>query len=267
MGKQTGLLKFTGRVGDLIGYRVGKQHYVRSMPAEVRQSPRTKISSRYFGKASTLGAAMRHAMDPLLDIRYERAMGNRLNKALLNVLREDDLHQQKHFIPRHFRGLEGFSLNQHANLSNVLTVTPSVSRNYDGSIEVNLPAMEAYTANPLATHLCIKAVAICVQPGFTNAAAVASAPVLLDVSRPSEALTLTIPAEKGALYCVVLEVMSCVAQGGKMHMLYNRKFSAADVIAVLPGKEERAPRPYTAAAEEAAIPFVPGLVVNFHQRE
>ncbi|WP_119079921.1 hypothetical protein [Chitinophaga alhagiae] len=267
MGKQTGLIKFTGRVGELIGYRVGKQHYVRSMPAEVRQSPRTKISSRYFGKASTLGAAMRHAVGGLLDIRCERAMGNRLNKALLNVLREDDLHRQKRFVPRHFRGLEGFSLNQHADLSRVLTVTPSVSRNYQGNIEVHLPAMEVYTANPLATHLSIKAVAICVQPGFTAATAVASEPVLIDVSRPSAALTLAIPAEKGALYCVVLEVMCCIAQSGRMHLLYNRRYSAADVVAVMPGQEERVPRPYTVAVTEEAIPFVPGLVVNFHQRE
>lgn len=273
MAKQTGLIKFTKKVGDLIGYRVGKEYYFRSMPAEVRQSPRTKVSARYFGKASTLGAAMRHAAYGLLDIPGEMGLGNRLNRALLGVLRQDDLHHSKTFIPQNFRGLQGFSFNQHTSLDQVLTVTPVVTRDFYGNLHVTIPAMSSYTCNPVATHLRIRAVGVFLQPGFTAAAATASEPVLVDISRPCEELTLVVPAQKGALCTVILEVMCCKQENGRMVLLMNRKYSAAEVIAVLTGRKEPKEHSHAAQPEQealagrGALPQVPGLVINFPQRE
>ncbi|WP_157986576.1 hypothetical protein [Chitinophaga alhagiae] len=273
MAKQTGLIKFTKRVGDLIGYRVGKEYYLRSMPAEVRQSPRTKISARYFGKASMLGAAMRHAAYRLLDMPGEMGLGNRLNRALLGVLWQDDLHHSKTFIPQNFRGLKGFSFNQHTTLDQVLTVIPAVTPDFYGNLHVTIPAMSVYTGNPVATHLRIRAVGVFLQPGFTEAAATASEPVLVDVSRPSSAFTLVVPAQKGALCTVILEVMCCKRENGRMVMLMNRKYSAAEVIAVLTGKKEPKEHSHAAQPEQeawagrGALPLVPGLVINFPQRE
>ncbi|MGF6848238.1 hypothetical protein QFZ51_003473 [Chitinophaga sp. W3I9] len=49
MAKQTGILPFTGKLGNLIGYRRNGSYFVRSMPEEVKQTTATRQSSRNFG--------------------------------------------------------------------------------------------------------------------------------------------------------------------------------------------------------------------------
>jgi hypothetical protein len=273
MGTQTGILKFTGRVGDVIGYRVGNQYHLRSMPQRVRQSPRSKISSRCFGRASKLGAAMRHALDGHMDIARESTLANRLNKALLAVLRQDDLHSAKRFIPRHFQALAGFRFTPHAGLGKLLTVEPVVTRDGNGNIVVAVPGMETFNGNPQATHLSIKAIAVYIGPGYTRAAAAQSEPMLLEAGKPSEAFTLTVPARPDAVSCVILEVTSLQMEAGRMYRLQNRKYAAAEVIAVLPPHAERR-RTVTCSRDAAQgerhsqpIPYLPGMVIHSPQRE
>ncbi|MGX5816730.1 hypothetical protein ACWKWU_00950 [Chitinophaga lutea] len=75
MGKQVGIIPFTGRVGPLIGYRVGNQYLVRSMPAQVRQTPATRRSAQDFGKASRLGRSLRNAIHPQLTVPSDSTLG------------------------------------------------------------------------------------------------------------------------------------------------------------------------------------------------
>ncbi|RPD39961.1 hypothetical protein [Chitinophaga barathri] len=272
MGTQTGILKFTGRLGNVIGYRVGGKYHLRTMPEQVRQSPRSKASSRQFGKASKLGAAMRHALTGLTDIPHESTLVNRLNKALLGVLREDDLHRTKRFIPRHTQGLTGFCLTPHAGLSRLLTVTPDISRDNDGIITVSIPAMETFNSNPQATHLSIKAVVVNIHHGCTAADAITSEPVLLEAGRPSDAFTLQVPAQPDAISCVLLEVISLRMENGRMYQLQNRKYTAAEVIAVLPPQQEPRAITYSWDAMQVQyhnhpIPCLPGMIIHSPQRE
>ncbi|WP_346319530.1 hypothetical protein [Chitinophaga sp. YIM B06452] len=273
MATQTGVLKFTGRLGNLIGYRVGGEYYLRSMPQRVRQSPRSKISGRCFGKASKLGAAIRHALEGIMDTASESTLGNRLNRALLGVLRQDDLHGMKRFIPRHFRALEGFCFTPHAELGRLLTVAPVVTRDGNGNIEVAVPAMEALNGHPQATHISIKALAVCIRPGYTAATAEQSEPVLLEMGKSSEAFTLTVPASPDAVSCVILEVTSLQEEHGRMYMLRNRKYAAAEVIAVLPPMvEHRGAVTYSRDEAQARryrqpMPYLPGMIIHSPQRE
>lgn len=272
MATQTSIFNFTGRLGNVIGYRVGDKYHLRSMPERVRQSPRSKISGRQFGKASKLGAAIRHALQGLLDSGREIATVNQLNKALLAVLRADDLHQAKRFIPRHFQLLQGFCFNPHAALDKLLPAAPGVTRNTDGSIRVEVPAMDMVKGNPRATHLCVKAVTAAVGGNFTSATGAQSEPVFLPVNGPSAAFTLNIPAPPDALCCVMLEVTSLVMENGRTHLLQNRKYTAAEVIGVLPavavpwvGHSPRQAK--SALQDEAVFPYVPGLIIHPPQRE
>ncbi|WP_119079145.1 hypothetical protein [Chitinophaga alhagiae] len=272
MATQTSLLKFTGKVGNLIGYRVGKKYYLRSAPEQVRQSPHSKVSSRHFGKASRLGATMRHALHGLLHVKQDNTLINRLNKSLLHVLRQDDLHRQKRFIPRYFRDLERFCFTTHADLSRVLPVEVSAVRNTDGSIAVTVPAIRQHLCNPRATHVGFRAVAVCLERGFATAKAAASDMVMLKADEPSAAFSLTVPADGNTVTCVILEVTSWQVEHGRPYLLGNRKFMAAEVIAVLQPeaaivvREEPVPHG-TQRQPRVQPPVVPGLVIHHPQRE
>ena len=255
MAKQTGLIKFTGQVGGLIGYKVGGEYYLRSAAQQVRQSVRTQLAGRAFGKAATLGAAMRHALNGILDGPTDGASVNRLTKALLQVLHADDLHRHKRFVPGNIKRLKGFAQNPHAALSNILTVTPAVQRDVHCNLHVTIPPMEAYHCNPHATHLSFRAVAVQVQSTFDRATATSSAEELIPAGLPSREITLVVPAAKGAVSCVLLEVACLREEKGRMYRLQNRKYTATDIIAVMPGRavrEKRKYRRHTAAGRWSA---------------
>ena len=267
MATQTGLIKFTGQVGGLIGYKVGAAYYLRSAAQQVRQSARTRLAARAFGKASTLGAAMRHALNGQLDGPADSAAVNRLNKALLGVLQADDLHRHKRFAPRNFKSLNGFCFNQHAALSDVIAVTPAVHRDGNGHIHVTIPPMEAGNYNPRATHLSIKAVAVHMQPGFDRATSTSSGAALIPIGLPAREITLVVPAEKGAISCVLLEVVCCRKEGGRMYQLQNRKYTATDIIAILPGRTLRVKRKKMLRTRNERLPLLPEPLVDFYPRE
>ncbi|WP_157986552.1 hypothetical protein [Chitinophaga alhagiae] len=102
--------------------------------------------------------------------------------------------------------------------------------------------MNSCMNNPGATHLCIKALAVHVQPGFEQATATASAAVLFPVDHPSGEITLVVPAQKVVVSCVMLEVSQYMEEQGKMVFLHNRQYTAVDVIAVLPGRMAKVKR-------------------------
>ncbi|MGX5817420.1 hypothetical protein ACWKWU_04445 [Chitinophaga lutea] len=230
MGKQVGIIPFTGRVGPLIGYRVGNRYLLRSVPAQVRQTPAMRRSAQDFGKASRLGASLRHALCPQLEARHDNTLVNRLNRSLVNILRQDDLHREKRFIPRYFKDLKGFSLTPYARLWDLMQVTPTVTR--ENGIQVHVPAMREPSRYKIATHVRMRAIAL-----FTDGRqsfSYASEPMLLNAHTPSQPFTLTIPDEAPGVCCVILEMLPLQQEHGVYYnRLAHRKHVAAEVIAVL----------------------------------
>ncbi|MGX5819552.1 hypothetical protein ACWKWU_15255 [Chitinophaga lutea] len=232
MAKQTGFFKFTGKLGDAIGYCVDGQYYLRSMPSEVRQSPRTRQSSKRFGQASRLGAVIRHALDGQLTSPSCDDYGNRLNKALLSILKADDSGARRRFVPRHFRQLENFKLNRFARP----VPHPQLDQDAEGNVRLTIPAGSYWTFNPSASHISVRAIALELRPGFKSAQAVSSRQVMLPCDEPIPEIVLTLPACKGAVTCVILEVNACSETEGRFYPLRNRLFNTAEVIAVLTGR-------------------------------
>lgn len=264
MAKQKGILPITGTMGGLIFYQNGNEFHVRSMPATVHQSHRTQIAALHFGKASKLGGVIRHAMNGMLSFKPAGKAINSFNTALLEVLRQDRQASQKRFLPGHFNSLQGFCFTPDVALSKTMYVTPSVVRDYNGRIHVTIPAMDDYTFNPQATHICVKAVALSIRPGRTTATAAESEPAILDISQPSPAFTLEVPAEKDAICCVMLEVTSLKNEGNTFYLLQDKKYTAAEIIAVLQPKADKPATPYSpyASRTKQRLPQVSGLVIN-----
>src|ERR1044072_1522311 len=100
MALQTGVLKFTGRLDNVIGYRRNGKYFLRSMPEKVRQTASTRRAARHFGMASRKGKLIRKAVRPYLDTRYDGTLVNRLNKLFIQAGRDS------------FPNLRGFHLDR-----------------------------------------------------------------------------------------------------------------------------------------------------------
>jgi hypothetical protein len=79
MARQTSMLTFTGRLGQLSGFRRNGKHYFRNRPDGIHHTPNMKRAAQRFGQASRTGAFIRKA----LGISGDGGHVNRFTKLLI----------------------------------------------------------------------------------------------------------------------------------------------------------------------------------------
>ncbi len=75
MGSQMG---YTGRIGNVIHYKMGDKFYTRSAPRKYKQTKATKAKSSEFGMASTIGRIIRQNLVSVIFDMDDRKMQTRL---------------------------------------------------------------------------------------------------------------------------------------------------------------------------------------------
>ncbi|MCW3464417.1 hypothetical protein [Chitinophaga nivalis] len=116
MAKQVSIITFTGRLGNLIGYSRNGQHFLRSMPAIVRQTAATRRAAQRFGMASKKAALIRSAFSGKLNVCGDSGHINRLTSALIPSAGKD------------ISSITGFRFNRHMGTDSLLTSAPKLSR-------------------------------------------------------------------------------------------------------------------------------------------
>lgn len=204
MAKQTGLFQFTGKLGNVIGYRRNGNYFVRSMPVTVQQTSATRRASRNFGIASRKAKLIRQAIMPHLDINYDGSLVNRLNKTLI---------QAQH--------LEGFRLNKHTGVEKFFSVQPFMQNG-----QLIIPA-QTLPQQGAATHLELTLVTTRISFIEQRITPHHQTTITINMNAPFNGAELeaTLPG-KGTLF-VVLQVK---ALKGK-EISADRRFMAADIIA------------------------------------
>ncbi|KAA2243812.1 hypothetical protein F0L74_15160 [Chitinophaga agrisoli] len=216
MAKQTGVIKFTGKLGNLIGYRRNGKHCLRTMPETVRQTVATRQAAARFGVASRKGKLIRRAIVPRLDIRCNGTLVNRLNRALILTCKNN------------MQTLEGFRFNPHTGLDKLIPQLPV----YTSAGILHLPAQELPKPGT-ATHLEFCAIAVRINFTERRVVHVEEATTLIDLRTPFTGLDLPISAPgKGALL-LVLQVRACTAHNGIIQASGDRRQVAADIITVI----------------------------------
>lgn len=135
MARQTSLITFTGKLGNMIGYQRKDKYYLRSAPETVRQTENTRHAAQRFGIASRKGALIRHALYKQMDIRPDSTHVNRLNKAFIRNGKNHEV------------ALKGFRFNQHTGVERFFATVPACSP--EGSMHIPaqiLPEIKGCTA-------------------------------------------------------------------------------------------------------------------------
>jgi hypothetical protein len=208
MAKQTGVLKFTGKLDNLIGYRRNGHYFLRSMPDTVRQTAATRQASRNFGVASRRGKLVRRAFSGHLDVRTDGTLVNRLNKTL---------------IQSGLQGMKGFRFNRHTGTDRFFYNPPVLSEN--GMLHIpaqELPQLRGFTS------IEVKAIAVRINFAERRITAARSVITKIEMDKPFDGaeLEVTLPG-KGTLI-VALQIRA--SKGSQV--TGDRKYMAADVIAV-----------------------------------
>ena len=249
MATQTGTIKFTGKLGDVVGYRRKQKHCLRTRPETVRQTPATKRAASEFGVISKKGKLIRRSLLRQLDLRYDGTLVNRVNRALISgeqQLRASarDMHTGNATIagkhnacpsaPGALQYLEGFSFNPYTSLRQLLPKAPVFTHN--GVLQLAPQLLRSFGR---ATHLEIRAVGVRInfaERRVVNTDENGTIIELGDESFNGLELPLSVPG-KGTLF-ILLQLRSGAMHKDVFLPSGDRRYMAADIIAVIPPARE-----------------------------
>ncbi len=212
MAKQTGINTFTGKLGNLIGYRRNGQYFLRTMPETVRQTTATRHAARDFGLASRKGKLIRQAIVPLLNIPRDGALVNRLNKVLISAGKDQ------------LQTINGFRFNRHKGVEHFFSLQPLVSPG--GTVIIpaqTLPSQEA------ATNVEVKLVAVRISFAERRVTGQATAAVMINLNTPFPGTELEVAVPGKGTLLVILQVRAFHEQQASA----NRRFVAANILGVV----------------------------------
>ncbi|QEC41554.1 hypothetical protein [Pseudobacter ginsenosidimutans] len=214
MAIQTGQIRFTGRIGDLIGYYRNGVHCLRSRPAKVHQTKATRQAAQQFGIASRKGKLIRQAFAPHLNGRKDGGWVNRLNKTL---------------IQSGLEGLKGYRFNQQTGIE---TFFPQFTIDHNNLLQIPAQVLPALPRK--VTHLEVKLIAASINFNTGRVISTVSQSRFLDLKQSFEGLQFNAIAPKQGTLILALQVN---AFQDNLPLL-DKRYLATDLIAIqIPAKE------------------------------
>ncbi|PSL22838.1 hypothetical protein [Chitinophaga ginsengisoli] len=217
MAKQTSIIPFTGKLGNLIGYERNGEYFLRSMPEIVRQTHATRRAARRFGMASRKAALIRHAFYDDLDIRCDSGHINRLNKALIAA-------------GSNHAAITGFRFNQHTGADRFFTVAPTLFRN--GTLHIPSQTIAQYKGIA-ALEVKVIAARIDFIRGQVTGTATATLRINPDMLFEETNIPLDVPGAGTLVVTLQVRGMHKDCVSG------NRQYLAADIIAVAAAQTQK----------------------------
>ncbi|QEC44155.1 hypothetical protein [Pseudobacter ginsenosidimutans] len=226
MAKQTGQFPFTGRIGNVIGYKRNGVHFIRSMPDEVQQTIATRKAAKNFGIASSKGSLVRRAFAQHLDVYGDRGRVNRLNKTL---------------IESEIQGLQGYQFNQFTSIRKFFRTAPVLDENNN----LHIPAQTLPGFSIKAASLEVKLIAVKID--FTTRRVIdsVSTVAIINLDLPFTGLNMEAQVNGNGTLMMTLQVRLIhsdlpakerrdpKAPANSSWFTKDRRYFAADLIAVL----------------------------------
>src|SRR5690606_19287669 len=129
MAEQQRFSTYSGKLGNMIGYRRGDKHYERMKTRSYQPGEESQKSGIEFGRGSKACALLKSAFAPLLLKAFSIDLHNRLSEKLRNIIRTGpiSLKGDRVLFDGDLGLLRGFELNSKVRLSNLCTIPINTS--------------------------------------------------------------------------------------------------------------------------------------------
>ncbi len=212
MATVTSVITFKGKIGNVIAYKRNGKHCLRSMPESVRQTDNTRRAAKWFGAASRKGALIRNAVAPDIDIFCDGNVVNRLNSTILAAGRNNHA------------GLKGFRFNGHTGIEKFFSQLPVLTENG----KMHIAAQELFNFGD-AVRMEIKLIATRIDFATRTVTGMDADVLHIDLEEPFAGADLSVDVPGKGTLLITLQVRTFLKEA----ISYNRKFNAADIIAVI----------------------------------
>ncbi|ADY51104.1 hypothetical protein Pedsa_0523 [Pseudopedobacter saltans DSM 12145] len=140
MGEQTGLISYSGKLGNTVGVRKKGGNFVRTVPKSVNMSENSFKSAKEFGYGSTACALIKTAFDPLMLRPFKGTLHNRLSEVMRKVIRSGPITMKgnRNVFDGDLSLLKGFEFNDKVRLNSFFRTLPEVGL-VDKELRLSLP--------------------------------------------------------------------------------------------------------------------------------
>ena len=140
MAVQKGIMPFSGKVGELVGFSRNGEMFSRGVPGAYDLTEESKKSGKEFGRGSSASAQVRKAFDPLILTRFKTDLHNRLSERFREVIRSGPLSEKgyREVADGDVSLLKGFELSSYSRFHKLVSFSPVVSVS-GTSVSVTIP--------------------------------------------------------------------------------------------------------------------------------
>ena len=230
MAKQTSIIPFTGRLGNMIGYYRDGNYYLRSMPKKVRQTTHTRRAAKRFGIASKRGALIRKAIYGELDIPCDSNHVTRLTAALITA------------STNNLQAIQDFRFNQPAGISRFFAIAPVFTE--DGQLHIPAQTLPKFKG---IRYWEVKVIATRIDFKKHKAIDTDVDGITIDPRHTFTGASLSVSVPGSGTLVVVLQVRAFSEQ----HPSQNKQNMAADIIAI---QEAHMPVKQPASVRKVTVP-------------
>ncbi len=229
---------FTGRIGNLIHYRVGDKFYVRSAPGKFGQTKATRLRAAEFGRASRISKAIREQLRPVIPHPAERKMQTSLVAAVFQWLQSA---RGQSAGPGHRAGLiTRFDFTgKGRTVRERWKVQFNVSSPSSGLLQIKIPAFvpeESFEAPALTVSVnCKISVGVCdTEKGY----AIGSSSTELvfaynSTTVPAQTISIKLPTPKGSLIVTGMSLTYKISEDRYTQDNTNKAFMPAGIVSAI----------------------------------
>jgi hypothetical protein len=227
-------VQITGKIQNLVFYKLGDKYYARSIPWKVKQTKATKKRATEFGKASRAGKCLRQQLMPCIPFPADNNMQTRLVSAIFQWLRSASYQASAPCDPvpfvSKFPFTEGYSVRERWKVP--LEITPILP----GSLEMKIPAFIpvrsiSAPANTVSVECRISAGGCHIEKGMaTGGFSTTLRFDYNDVEVPAQTIVMPLPTPQGSLMVTAVSLVYCYIKNGQLQKTANKAFMPANVI-------------------------------------
>jgi hypothetical protein len=235
----TGNLKyFNGKVANVVGYQSYGKQRLRSLPARIHQTLATRQSGRLFGRASGIGAAIRHRLVQIIPYPSDIKMQTRLTSSIYKWLKENTATVP--FDSDHLPFIEGYQFTDDGyTLSQRFRLNMQTAHPVEGLVQIHVPAfvpVQSITAPAGTISLeCHVAAVNCSMddPGKSEYSATAFTFSYNDQLVDAQTISLKLPTPPGSLLITVASLKYLVETNNGLQPSRLKGFTPAAIISAM----------------------------------
>lgn len=230
-------VQLTGRINNLVFYKLGDRYCVRTVPQHVKQTKATKERGKQFGIAARSGKAVRQQLLQVIPFPSDNNMQTRLVSAIYQYIKSPAgtapaSNNELPFISG-FRFTDGYTINERWD------VALTVNRDAAGTLQLNIPAFVPVKdiSSPAGT---VSVTCNISAGGFDRATGIATGGYSTslhfdynDIEIASQAVSLPIPLEPASVIVTGVYLQYNMIKNGQIVQINKKAFMPAGIVSAI----------------------------------